>query len=403
MTMIDELDDEVDVAGACAAVGLPRSTYYRRKRGAKRTPARPLPEPQRKLYQDERQCGIDVLTEARFVDWAPIQVWAQLMEEGTYLCSPRTMHRILSENVPVRDRRDQLRHPAYAAPQLLTTKPNELWSWDITKLLGPQKWTYYYLYVILDVFSRDVVGWLIAERESGALARELVDESCRREGIEPGQLTVHSDRGSPMKSKTLGNLYVDLGITKSFSRPHVSNDNPFIESHFKTLKYRPEFPERFGSLEHARSCVHDLIEWYRHEHHHSSLEYLTPHDVHYGLADQRLAERDAVMQNAYEAPPERFVHGPPKKRQLARAVWINPPKNTADAGVDQVKNETEPEGSAPSVSSPAQRSGCSSAEPYPPNRHADSTPHPVRPQSDKPRGVGQSPAPNQGAPLAVPH
>ncbi len=400
--MIDELDDDVDVISACAGVGLPRATYYRRRHGAKRTPARPRPEPQRKLSQNERQRVLDVLTEPRFVDWAPIQVWAQLMQEGSYLCSPRTMHRILGENAPVRERRDQLRHPKYTAPQLMTTKPNELWSWDITKLLGPQKWTYYYLYVILDVFSRDAVGWLIAERESGALAKELVAETCSREGIEPGKLTMHSDRGSPMKSKVLGELYADLGITKTHSRPHVSNDNPFIESHFKTLKYRPEFPKRFGCLEDARRCFRDLFEWYNHEHHHSSLEYLTPHDVHSGLAKQRLAERHDVMLAAFQDHPERFVHGPPKQRELARAVWINPPKDTVNADVDQAKNKTGPEDPAPSVSSPAQRSGCSSAEPYPPSRHAEPTPSGLSSKRQT-SGCGAEPRSKQGAPLAVLH
>jgi putative transposase len=401
--MIDEVGDQLDIAGTCAAVGLPRATYYRRRRGVAQASPATRPEPTRKLPEPERQQVLDVLHEPRFADWAPVQVWAQLLQEGIYLCSPRTMHRILAENVELRERRNQLRRPRYEAPQLLATKPNELWSWDITKLLGPKKWTYYYLYVLLDVFSRYTIGWLLAERESGELAKQLIGETCERQGIEPGQLTVHSDRGSPMKSKTLAQLYADLGVTKTHSRPHVSNDNPFSESQFKTLKYRPEFPGHFGSLEHARSCSHDLINWYNNEHHHSALVYLTPHDVHHGLADQRLAERAVVLQQAYKAHPERFVNGPPRVPELARAVWINPPKDTAPAAVDAAKNEAGHESPTPSVSSPARRSGCSAAEPYPPCRCADSTPHPTCPQCDRPRGLGQSPITEGPAPLEVLH
>ena len=414
MTQVDTVSPQLSIAATCVALGLPRATYYR-CRGGRRDPVpRRRSESARKLSAVERQAVLTVLHEDRFVDWAPAQVHAQLLDEGVYLCSPRTMHRILAENAEARERRNQLRHPRYEKPQLLATKPNELWSWDITKLLGPQKWTYYYLYVIVDVFSRYVPSWLLADRESGDLARQLMRETCERQGIKEGQLTVHSDRGSPMKSKTLGQFYADLGVTKTHSRPHVSNDNPFSESLFKTLKYRPEFPPRFGSHEHARGCSSDLFTWYNHEHHHSALAHVTPHDLHYGLAEQRLAERAVVLEAAYHAYPERFVHGRPRTAKLARAVWINPPKN--DVGD---KNETEPEGSAPSVLPPAQRSGCSSAEPCPPSRYADATrtthackrthdridcealPHPVCPQSDKPRGVGQSPAPEQGAPLAV--
>jgi putative transposase len=321
---------------------------------------------------------LDVLHEPRFVDWAPAQVWAQLLDEQTYLCSPRTMHRILEENAESRERRDQLRHPQYEKPELLATKPNEVWSWDITKLLGPHKWTYYYLYVLLDIFSRYVVGWLLADKEWGGYAKRLIEESCGRQGIEPGQLTIHADRGGVMKGKTLAQLYADLGITRTLSRPHVSNDNPFSEAQFKTLKYRPEFPKRFGSPEHARGCVSDLMDWYNDEHHHSALGWLTPHDVHYGLAEQRLAARGAVLEAAYQAHPERFVHGRPKPPALARAVWINPPLDQSSVVLVPDKDEAEPMGPAPSVLSPARRSGCSSAEPYPPSRLAEGTPATAR-------------------------
>ena len=372
MTVVKEVGAELGVRPTCEAVGLSPSTYYRRRSPKYGPPRRRVPP--RKLPPEERQQVLDVLHEPRFVDWAPAQVWAQLLDEQTYLCSPRTMHRILDENAESRERRDQLRHPQYAKPELLATKPNEVWSWDVTKLLGPQKWTYYYLYVVLDIFSRYVVGWLLADKEWGGYAKRLVDESCERQGIEPGQLTIHSDRGPMMKGKTLAQLYADLGITRTLSRPHVSNDNPFSEAQFKTLKYRPEFPKRFGSPEDARFCVSDLIDWYNDEHHHSALGWLTPHDVHHGLAEQRLSARGAVLDVAYQAHPERFVHGPPKPAALARAVWINPPQDKSNVVLVPDKDEAEPTGPAPSVLSPAQRLGCSSAEPYPPSRPAESTP-----------------------------
>ncbi len=373
--MVNEVGSELGVAATCAAVGLSSSTYYRQRSPKHGPPRRRVPP--RKLPPEERQQVLDVLHEPRFVDWAPAQVWAQLLDEEKYLCSPRTMHRILAENTESRERRNQLRHPQYEKPELLATKPNEVWSWDITKLLGPEKWTYYYLYVLLDIFSRYVVGWLLADGESGRHAKDLIDESCERQGIEPGQLGIHSDRGAVMKGKTLAQLYADLGVTRTLSRPRVSNDNPFSESHFKTLKYRPEFPKRFGSHEDAQFCVRDLMEWYNREHHHSSLGWLTPHDVHYGLAEERLASRAAVMEAAYQAHPERFVHGRPTSPALARAVWINPPENKSRAVPGAQRDEAEPLGPAPSVLSPARRSGCSSAEPYPPSRRAEGTPAPA--------------------------
>ena len=372
MSTVNETRDELGVAPTCAALGLSRATYYRRRWGEYEGPSKARAVP-RKLAREEREQVLGVLHEDRFADWAPAQVQAQLLSEGTYLCSVRTMHRILAENIELRERRDQLRHPQYTAPELLATAPNQVWSWDITKLLGPEKWTYFYLYVLMDIYSRYIVGWLLADRESGSLAKKLIGECCEREGIQPGQLVVHSDRGGPMTSKTLAQLYADLGVTKTHSRPHVSDDNPFSEAVFKTLKYRPEFPERFGSHEHARACSADLIGWYNHDHHHGNLAYLTPHDVHHGHAEQRLAERAVVLEAAYRAHPERFVHGPPQAPTLPEAVWINPPKQTGTAPAHP-KNEAGPEGPAPSVLPPARRSGCSSAEPYPPCRHADGTP-----------------------------
>ena len=264
---------------------------------------------------------------------APAEVFATLLDEGRYLCSERTYYRVLDENAEVRERRNQLRHPHYTAPELLASRPNELWSWDITKLLGPEKWTYYYLYVVLDVFSRYVVGWMLAEGESARLAEKLIAESCERQKIQPGQLTVHADRGAAMTSKPVALLLADLGVTKSHSRPHVSNDNPFSESQFKTLKYRPDFPERFGSLEHGRSFCGDFFPWYNTEHHHVGLGLFTPDDVHHGLAAMKREQRALVLAEAFAQHPERFPNGRPSPRPLPTAVWINPPKTpTSDDG-----------------------------------------------------------------------
>jgi len=247
------------------------------------------------------------------------------------------MHRILAENIDVRERRNQLQHPNYARPELLAERPNELWSWDITRLLGPKKWNYFYLYVILDVFSRYVVGWMVANRESAALAKKLIADTCERQAVEPGQLTLHADRGSSMKSKCVAFLLADLGVTKTHSRPHVSDDNPFSESNFKTLKYRPDFPGRFGCIEDARVFCVDFFAWYNGEHHHSGLALMTPSDVHFGLVEQRVAERQAVLDRAFAAHPERFPNGRPQAARPAPAVWINQP--------------TQPPAAAPGVAS----------------------------------------------------
>ena len=297
MDIVRDLGPEHGVAPTCAALGVSRATHYRSLQP--RPEPAPRPSPPRALAPEERTAVLEVLHEPRFVDQSPAEVFATLLDEAQYLCSERTMYRILAENREVKERRDQLRHPQYAAPELLATRPNELWSWDITKLLGPVKWTYFYLYVILDVFSRYVVGWMVAERESATLARRLFLETADRQGIEPGELTVHADRGSPMKSQLVAQLFADLGIAKTHSRPHVSDDNPYSESHFKTLKYRPEYPDRFQSQDHARSVSGDLLDWYNNEHHHSGLGLLTPADVHHGLSEQRVVARAAVLATAY--------------------------------------------------------------------------------------------------------
>jgi len=327
MQTVSELGPRLGVAPTCAALGVARSTFYRQQ--APRPEPRPRPVPPRALAPAERQAVLEVLHEPRFVDLSPAEIYATLLDEGQYVCSERTFYRILSAHTEVRERRDQRRHPHYAAPELLATRPNELWSWDITKLLGPAKWTSFSLYVLLDVFSRYVVGWLLARRESAALAEKLIAESCERQEIVPGQLTVHADRGAPMTSKTVALLLADLGATKSHSRPHVSNDNPFSESQFKTLKYRPEFPERFGSLEDARAFCSDFFRWYNTEHHHVGLGLFTPHDVHYGLAEAKRRQRALVLAEAFAKNPERFPRGLPQPRPLPTAVWINPPAQPA--------------------------------------------------------------------------
>ena len=235
------------------------------------------------------------------------------------------MYRILADNEEVKERRNQLKHPEYTKPELLAEGPNEVWSWDITKLRGPVKWTYFYLYVILDIFSRYVVGWMVAPRETAHLARKLIRESCKKQAIDPGQLTIHADRGSPMIAKTTAQLFVTLGINKSHSRPHVSDDNPYSESQFKTLKYCPGFPDRFGSLQDAVAFCRSFFTWYNTEHRHSGIGMLTPEVVHYGLARDVVESRKKVLQVAFEAHPERFVRGLPLPPALPEAAWINPP------------------------------------------------------------------------------
>jgi putative transposase len=327
MATVAEIGPRLGFAPMCAALGLPRATYYRRQRPQSALLLR-RPSP-RALSAGERGAVLAVLHEPRFVDLAPAEVYATLLDAGQYLCPERTMYRVLAAHQEVRERRQQLRHPHYAAPELLARRPNELWSWDITKLLGPAKWTYFYLYVMLDVFSRYVVGWMVAHRESATLAERFIQETCARQGIGRDQLTIHADRGPAMTSKSVAFLLADLGVTKTHSRPHVSNDNPFSEAQFKTLKYRPDFPERFGAIQDARAHGHVFFPWYNTEHHHSGLGLLTPHDVHFGLAEQRVAERAAVLTTAYAAHPERFPAGRPMPAAAPTEVWINPPKTRA--------------------------------------------------------------------------
>jgi putative transposase len=322
---VTHVASQASVATACSMLGVPRASYYR-SQAPRAAPPAPRPSPPRALSEHQRKAVLDVLHDPKFVDLAPAEVYATLLDEGRYLCSERTMYRILAANGEVRERRDQLRHMNHPRPELLATKPNELWSWDITKLKGPAKWTYFYLYVVLDVFSRYVVGWMIAPEESATLAKKLLAETYDRQGIDPAQLTLHADRGSAMTSKSFALLLADLGVTKTHSRPHVSNDNPFSESAFKTLKYRPDFPDRFGCEQDARGHCGRFFGWYNDEHRHGALGLCTPHDVHYGLAAATLARRAAVLEAAFLAHPERFPRGRPKPLSLPTEVWINKPE-----------------------------------------------------------------------------
>jgi putative transposase len=323
MATATKLAPVVGLTAACAALGLARATVYRRRRPDRSpAPRRPCP---RALQPAEQHAVLAALHAPRFVDQTPREVYATLLDEGTYFCSVRTMYRLLLAHGELRERRDQLRHPQYAKPELLATRPNQVWSWDITKLLGPVKWTYFHLYVILDIFSRYVVGWMVADRESNQLAQQLIGATCAKENVAPGTLTIHADRGTSMKSKPVALLLADLGVTKTHSRPHVSNDNPFSEAQFKTLKYRPAFPERFGSVADARAFCGPFFHWSNHDHHHTGLGLLTPADVHFGRTESVLAQRQAVLTAAWQANPARFVRRPPVPQAPPTAVWINPP------------------------------------------------------------------------------
>lgn len=327
MTVVTAAREQISCVAACSALGVPRASYYRiRKRQlSPPLPRRPFRQA-RALSDDERSEVLAICHEPRFVDLAVPQVHARLLDEGRYLCSTRTMYRTLAACGEVRERRDQLRRPVYAKPELLATAPNQVWSWDITRLRGPVKWSYFYLYVVLDIFSRYAVGWMVASHESAKLARELIETACQRQQIAPGKLTLHADRGGPMKSKSLAQLLADLDVSRSFSRPHVSDDNPFSEAQFKTLKYRPDFPDRFGSLPDARAHATRFFDWYHREHRHSGIAWMTPADVHFGRADAVRDRRATVLDAAYLRHPERFVRKPPTPPALPTAVWINPPR-----------------------------------------------------------------------------
>jgi putative transposase len=325
MTAITEtLAEQVGVRAACEALAVPRSTHYRARQP--RPLPKPRPTPVHALSSNERAEIRATLNSQRFMDKAPRQVYAALLDEGRYLCHWRTMYRVLAAHQEVKERRLVRHHPVYKKPELLATAPNQVWSWDITALRGPAKWIHYPLYTVLDIFSRYVVGWMIAEVESSELAKQLIAETARKQGIQPDQLTLHADNGSPMKGKPLAQLLHDLGITRSHSRPHTSDDNPFSEAQFKTMKYHPDYPDRFGSITVARQWARPFFDWYNNDHYHSGLNLLTPASVHFGQALAIQQQRQAVMLSAYAAYPERFGHGLPVMKGAPAAVYINPPK-----------------------------------------------------------------------------
>jgi putative transposase len=322
MTAIaQELSQSVGTARACQALGLPRSRLYPRQP----TAGSSCPTPAHALSAEERTAIRAVLNSERFVDRAPRQIYAALLDEGTYLCHWRSMYRILHDFSEVGERRNQRQHPPYHKPELLAEGPNQVWSWDITRLRGPAKWTHFALYTVIDIFSRFIVGWMIAERESAELARQLIATAAANQQIQPEQLTLHADNGKPMKAKTLALLLSDLGIEKSHSRPSVSDDNPFSEAQFKTVKYHPTYPDRFSCVQDARAWSRPFFDWYNYEHYHVGLNLLTPASVHYGQAEAVRQQRQAVLAAAYAQYPQRFVRGEPVVKGAPDAVWINPP------------------------------------------------------------------------------
>jgi putative transposase len=319
----------VGVVAACAALGVARATHYRRQRLSP-TAGRPRPKPARALSDREREAVLATLDSERFAEKSPAQVYAELLDEGTHLCSIRTMYRVLRDHAQVRERRQQRRHPTYVKPQLQASAPNQVWSWDITKLAGPTRGRYYSLYVVLDIFSRYVITWTVAPTESAPVAQDLIEEACQRHSIQPGQLTLHADRGSPMVAKSMALLLADLGIHQSHSRPQVSDDNPFSEAAFKTLLYSPAMPKQFTSIDHARQVCTSLFDWYNQRHYHSGIALLTPAAVHLGRGPQIISARQQVLDQAHQQRPERFVRGRPIHPDLPSVTWINPPLSAFD-------------------------------------------------------------------------
>ena len=310
---------------ACSAVGRSRATHYRRASPARVIPRTGRPAPANKLTGAEASQVLAVLRSPRFADSSPAQVYFTLLDEGIYLASESSFYRILRAAGEVRERRRQASHPAKKKPELMAAKPLVVWSWDITKLKGPQRGDYYDCYVVLDIFSRYVVAWCVAPSESGELAKELIADAIARHQVPPGQLTIHADRGSSMTSNPVTGLYTFLGIRRSHSRPHVSNDNCYSEAQFKTLKYCPAFPGRFGSIQDARAFCEAFFNYYNHEHRHSGIGYHTPASVHYATATEIRAQRAETLQAAYAASPERFRHRRPEPPQLPTMAWINEP------------------------------------------------------------------------------
>lgn len=324
MSIIDKRNACLPLSAACKWVDFSKASYYRLKQGPKEAKRRTST---RCLSVDERQAVLDIFHEARFLDLAPPQIYNHLLDEGRYIASERTMYRILAANNEIKDRRRLRKHASYKRPELLATGPKQLWTWDITRLRGPNKLEYYQLYVMIDVYSRYIVGWMISYKESAELAKSFIDETCKSQGIIRDSLTIHADRGPSMKSKSVADLYAHLGVAKSHSRPRVSNDNPYSESQFKTMKYCLTYPDRFGSIEDASSFCRDFFNWYNYEHYHSGIKMLTPVTVHSGDAEKILIARANTKAVAFKRHKERFVKGCPKVEKLEREVWINPPKS----------------------------------------------------------------------------
>lgn len=320
-------ESQISVEALCDALLVPRATYYRHEGEKTATTAeKKRPQPKNSLSEEEKQQVLDLLHSERFIDKTPYDAFNAMLDEGEYHCSPRTMYRLLAAQGENKERRQQRCHRDAVKPELIANKPNEVWSWDITKLRTTQKWVYLYLYVIIDIFSRYVVGWMIADRECKELARRLIQESALKQGIQPNQLTIHSDNGPSMKSHTVAQLLDHLGIAKTHNRPYVSDDNPFSESQFKTLKYCPEFPGKFDGLKAGETFSRKFFNWYNKEHYHSGIAWLTPESVHYGHAEQILEKRYHALLQVYLKNPTRFNNKPPKKKELPKAVYINPPK-----------------------------------------------------------------------------
>lgn len=329
MVMISEQGKYFGISPICYDLDFPRSAFYRHiLPKEKRNETRKKFIPENSLSKIERKNVVDIMNSERFVNQTPYEIFATLLDEGKYFCSISTMYRILRDNGEVRERRNQLNHPVYTKPELLAIEPNQVWSWDITKLKGPVKWTYFQLYVIMDIFSRFIVGWLLANRESSKLAAELIEETCYRQNIEKDQLVIHSDRGTSMTSKTVSQLLMDLSVIKSLNRPHVSNDNPYSESQFKTMKYNHEFPKRFGSIEDARAFCLSFVDWYNYDHKHSGIGFMTPATVHFNKADIVYQQREKVLYEASIKFPERFKGKISKPPVLPNEVWINKPEKS---------------------------------------------------------------------------
>lgn len=360
MNAARELSRHTDIKSACEALQIPRASLYRFHQTAiePAPPSTQQPTPPLALSAGERKQVLEILHEERFQDAAPHQVYARLLDEGTYYCSIRTMYRILeAEHGCVKERRAQVQRPHYRKPELLAQAPNQVWSWDITKLKSIVKWTYFYLYVIIDIYSRYVVGWMVAHREQDALAKRLIEETCLKQHIQEGQLTIHADRGSSMKSKSVALLLSDLGIIKSHSRPHISNDNPFSESQFKTLKYCPSFPGQFGCIQETRAFCQQFFNWYNDEHHHCAIGLLTPAQLHYGLAERIQTERANVLMAAFESNPKRFKNRIPLPPPVPEAVWINKPKLIAETPAERRRGVAETQSPGNEVQATPRRSG----------------------------------------------